>query len=63
MHGSGRWCVFQSAPQCCVAPDVSPLNDAAMAVCPQEGTSTVTVESQDFTLAAGDSLLIPEQKQ
>lgn len=47
----------------CVAPDVSPLNDAAMAVCPQEGTSTVTVDSQDFTLAAGDSLLIPEQNQ
>lgn len=28
-----------------------------------EGTSTVTVDSQDFTLAAGDSLLIPEQNQ
>lgn len=47
----------------CVAPYYNTLNNTAMSVCPQEGTSTVTVDLQDFTLAAGDSILIPEQNQ
>lgn len=47
----------------CVAPYRNTLINTAMAVCPQEGTSTVTMDSQDFTLAAGDSILIPEQNQ
>lgn len=40
------------------------LTNAAVSCCsPQEGSSKVTMNQQEFSLSAGDSILVPEQTQ
>lgn len=39
------------------------LNNAAASSSSQDGSSRVNMNSQGFTLSAGDSILIPEQTQ
>lgn len=62
--GSGRWFVWNLKASWRFLHRSLFLTNAAVSCCsPQEGSSKVNMNQQEFSLSAGDSILVPEQTQ